>query len=212
MENTRVRNMVVTLGIILTVFVALKSIAEIKSLSYIGKNLQTVNQISVTGKGEVLATPNIATFSFGVSEESPTVAEAQKKATDKMNAILDYVKKAGIEDKDVKTSSYNIYPRYDYVSGANGYGGKQVLAAYVVSQNVELKVRKIEDAGKLLSGVGEFGATNVSGLSFIQDDADKLAREARDKAIEDARNQAKLLSAITKTQDLQVRFITLVTQ
>jgi uncharacterized protein YggE len=194
MDNTNVRKVAVVLGVVLTIFVGLKAISEIKAMSYIGKNVPMINQISVTGKGEVIATPDIASFSFGVSEEAPVVADAQKKATDKMNAILDYVKKAGIEDKDVKTSSYNIYPRYDYVSGANGYGGKQVLAAYVVSQNVEVKVRKIEDAGKLLSGVGEFGATNVSGLSFIQDDQDKLVREARDKAIEDARNQAKSLA------------------
>jgi hypothetical protein len=45
-----------------------------------------------------------------------------------------------------------------------------------------------------LSGIGEFGATNISGLSFSQDNQDALVREARDKAIKDARDQAKALA------------------
>lgn len=194
MNNANVRKVLLILCVALTVFVALKALAELKALSYIGRTTPMTNVITVSGKGEVVATPDVATFSFGVTEEAPAVVEAQKKATEKMNKILDYVKKSGVEDKDVKTTSYNIYPRYDYATGAYGYGGKQILRGYVVSQMIEIKVRKIEDAGKLLSGVGEFGATDVSGLMFIQDEEDKLARQARDLAVKDAREQAESLA------------------
>ena len=201
MDNTNIRKVALILGSVLIIFVAAKTISEFKTMSYIGKTEPMNNVITVNGKGEIVATPDIATFSFGVTEEAPTVEVAQEAATKKMNAIIDYLKKAGVEDKDVKTSGYNIYPRYDYVAGAYGYGGKQVLAAYVVSQNVDLKVRKIADAGKLLSGVGEFGATNVSGLSFTRDDQDKLVRDARDLAVQDARTQAK---ALAKSLDVRL--------
>jgi len=179
-----------TLGVLLVIFVAVKVVGEIKSIGYIGKSSIQQNAITVSGKGEITTKPDIATFSFTVSEEAPVVSEAQSKSAEKMNAILAFVKQSGVAEKDVTTSSYNIYPRYEYEKiSAYGYG-KQVLAAYVVSQSIEIKVRKLEDAGKLLSGIGEYGATNVSGLSFSVDKQDVLAREARDKAIADAREQA----------------------
>lgn len=190
--NPVVRKSVIALLVILIAFAAVKTISELKSIGYIGKPTTMQNAISVTGKGEVLTTPDIATFSFTVSEEDLIVSNAQKAATEKMTKILDYVKTSGIEEKDVKTVAYDIYPRYDYQGGM--YSSKQVLAGYVVSQTIEVKVRKMEDAGKILSGIGEFGATNVSGLTFTVDSQDELAREARDKAIADAREQAEVLA------------------
>ncbi len=187
-----IKKVAVVLGAILIIFVAVKIVSEFKAISYIGKPAisQSVNVITVSGKGEVLATPDIANISFGVSEESLVVSDAQKKATDKTNAILAFLKKNGVEDKDVKTTSYNIYPRYEYAQ----MSGKQNLAAYVVSQNVQIKVRKIEDAGKLLAGLATAGATDISGLSFTNDKRDDLVRDAREKAIKDAREQAEVLA------------------
>lgn len=191
--NKTLRTIVLTLGALLVVLVAVKIVAETKSLSYISG--QTPNVINVTGKGEILATPDVASFTFGVTEEAASVPEAQKEATDKMNAILAYVKDAGIDEKDIKTTSYNIYPRYNYLSSSAYYpGGRQVLAAYVVSQMVEVKIRTMNDAGKIISGIGEHGATDISGLTFSVDEIDEATREARDKAIEDARDQAEILA------------------
>jgi uncharacterized protein len=186
--------MAVGLFAILIVFVAIKSVAEIKSVSFIGKSTAVPSVISVSGKGEVVASPDIATFTFSVSEEASVVKDAQTKTTDKMNSILAYIKKSGIDDKDVKTISYDIYPRYDYQSATTYSPGKQVLSAYVVTHSVQVKVRALEDAGKILSGIGEFGANYVSGLSFTVDDQDAKVREARDKAIVDAREQADKLA------------------
>ncbi len=183
---------------LLVAFTAVKLIGEIKGIKYIGETPDPTNVITVNGTADVLTTPDIATFSFTVSQEAPVVADAQKKSTDKMNAILAYIKKAGVADKDVKTSSYNTYPRYDYVAQPNSapyYGqGKQVLAAYVVSQTIEVKVRKMDDAGKILSGVGSLGATDISGLNFSVDKQTDVERQARDKAISDAREQANILA------------------
>ena len=111
-----------------------------------------------------------------------------------------------MDEKDIKTTGYNIYPRYEYQSSSAYYpnSGKQTLAAYVVSQNVTVKARKIEDAGKLLSGLGEMGVTNVSGLSFEVDDEDSVIAKARE-AISDAREKAKKLA-----KDLGVSLVRIV--
>lgn len=193
-NDSSIRKIALTLGVVLVLFVAAKAIAEFKSITYIGKNVAAADVITVYGKGEMITTPDIASFSFSVTEESSTVGAAQKKATDKMNAILEYIKTAGIEDKDVKTSGYNIYPRYEYRGGTIYVPGKQYIAAYVVSQSVDIKVRDLSKAGELLSGIGEYGATNVSGLTFTMDKQDEVTREARDLAIKDARSQAEVLA------------------
>lgn len=203
------KSIVITLGV-LSLFLAAKFIAEVKAFRFIGSYPQGQSVINVSGKGEVVGMPDIATFSFTVSEESLVVKEAQDEAAQKTNDILAYLKKNGVADKDIKTSSYTIYPRYEYQKiGAPSYypqpEGKRNLAAYVVSQSITVKVRNLGDAGKLLAGIGELGATDVSGLSFDFDKRDELVREARDKAIKDARDEAAKLA-----KSLGVRLVRIV--
>lgn len=159
-----------------------------------GDGLQK-NTITFSGKGEVVVKPDIATVSFGVTAENLDVAKAQTEATTKMNKIIDLLKTKGVVDGDIKLTNYNIYPRYDYLRvEVYPYTGKQTLAGYVVSQTVEVKIRDISKAGEILSGVGEFGVTDVSGLNFTVDKEDEVKDQARDLAIKDAKEQAKILA------------------
>ena len=157
---------------------------------------KVVNTITVAGQGEVVVKPDIATVSFGVTAENLDVAKAQTDSATKMNNIIAMLKTKGVAEKDIKTTNYNIYPRYDYVNSTVSYpyGGKQVLAAYVVSQTVEVKIRDIAKAGEILAGVGEFGVTDVSGLTFTVDNDQVVKDQARDLAIADAKAQAKILA------------------
>lgn len=163
--------------------------------NYRNNNIQK-DTITVSGKGEVVVTPDIATVTFGVTAENLDVAKAQNDSANKMNGIIEMLKTKGVDKKDIKLTNYNIYPRYDYIQNAPtiSYGGKQVLAAYVVSQSVEVKIRDISKAGAILSGVGEFGVTDVSGLTFTVDNQDTVKDQARDLAIQDAKAQAQVLA------------------
>ncbi len=160
------------------------------------RNNQIINTITVSGKGEKVVTPNIATVSFGVIAENSDVAKAQAEATTKMNNIIDLLKTKGVDKKDIKLTNYNIYPRYDYLGTTMSYPytGKQTLAAYVVSQTVEVKIRDTSKAGEILSGVGTLKVTDVSGLTFSVDNEDAVKDEARALAITDAKDQAKILA------------------
>ena len=188
---------------LLSLFLLATTVSEFKSMRFIGSSPSQQSLITVSGKGEVVAVPNIATFSFSVTEESLLVKTAQDEAAQKTNDIVAYLKKNGVAEKDITTSGYNIYPRYEY-SGKTvalpGYypvpqpDGKQNLAAYVVTQSITVKVRELGNTGKLLGGIGELGATNVSGLSFDFDKRDELVKEARDKAITEARKEAAKLA------------------
>ncbi len=181
--------------IILGVFLLVQTMSSYKNLR--GAN-PSVNSISVVGEGEAFGVADIATFSFGVSADADSVSEAQKQVTEKMNSIFTALKELGIEEKDIKTSNYSVYPKYkfeDVVCRGNICPpSQQVPDGYTVSHDVTVKVRKTDDAGKVLSMVGDKGATNVSGLTFITDDRTALQNEARAMAIEDAKEQAKILA------------------
>ena len=135
---------------LLALFLLAASISEFKKIPTIGSDIPAVNTISVSGTGEVVAVPDIATFSFSVTEESLNITDSQNKSAKSINDITEYLTKNGVDKKDIKTTGYNIYPRYEYYGASSYYpSGKQTLAAYVVSQSVEVKIRKIADAGKI---------------------------------------------------------------
>jgi uncharacterized protein YggE len=181
-----------------SIFLAIGSIATLKSLSHRDAPLDAIAKLSVTGKGETFAIPDTATFSFSVNGHAATVQDAQKQATDTMNKALAYLKTANIPEKDVKTTDYSINPHYEYVSSACVGGactpGKQVINGYDVSQTVLVKVADPSQAGTVLGGIGNLGVTNVSGLSLTVDDSDALEQDARKMAIDDAKAKAEVLA------------------
>lgn len=184
---------------VLALFLLAATAAEIKGLRFVGSGVAATNTISVTGEGEVFAVPDIATFSVTVRETGKLVKDAQDAAAKKANDIISYLKEQGIEEKDIKTADYGVNPQYEWTRVACTQDvycppGKQILVGYQVSQTLSVKVRDTKKAGELLSGVGSRGASEVSGLTFEIDDEDKLKAEARDKAIKQAQEKAKVLA------------------
>jgi uncharacterized protein len=181
-------------GILLAVFLLVLSIKELKRIPYVGRDVPIMNAITVIGKGEAVSIPNVATFSFSVTETGKTVADAQTKATTKINSTLAALKDAKIAEKDIKTISYNINPHYDYQNGVctTNYcqPGKSVLTGYDVSQTIEVKIRDLEKAGEIFSTIGSLNVQNVNGLNFAIDDIETVKAEARKLAIENAQQKA----------------------
>ncbi len=155
--------------------------------------------ISVTGEGEATAVPNVGQFSFSVMAEGKTAGEAQEASGTKINDVIAYLKEKGVEEKDIKTSGYNLNPKYRYEERMCAFGSycppsNPVQDGFEVSQTVEVKVRDTGKSGELIAGVGEKGATNISGLNFIVDDMSAVKAEAREKAIADAKEKAEKLA------------------
>jgi len=180
------------------VFLGVQALAGFINLRYIGAGVSPSNTISVSGHGEVDMAPDIATVTFSVVSNKSTAQEAQADATKKQNAVDAYLKTTGVAAKDIQTSGYSVYPQYDYVQQAcsNGYcpGGKQVLRGYEARQTTTVKVRDLAKVGDILVGVGNAGATEVSGPNFTFDDPNAPQTAARSKAIADAKAKAEELA------------------
>ncbi len=195
---TKFWNAVTTAFILLVVFLAVASIKELKSISYVGANPSMTNTINVSGTGDAVAIPDIATFSFSVTETAKTVALAQAAMTTKVNAAMKAVKDGGVADKDIQTTSYSINPHYEYQNSVcTTYScppSKSVLTGYDVSESVQVKIRDLAKAGTLFTTIGGLGVQNVNGLTFSVDNPDSVNAEARAEAISKAQSKANELA------------------
>lgn len=157
------------------------------------------NTITVEATGDATAVPDVAIISFSVVENADTVEDAQTAATEKMNSALAYLKGQSIEEKDIKTTGYNVYPKYEYPQPCYGTVCPMMereprIIGYEVSQSVEVKVRDTAKTGTVLQGIGSLEVQNISGPNFSVDDADSVKEEARMEAIKNAREKARALA------------------
>ncbi len=207
----RLRKALLTVAVLLGVYLAVQSLVSVEGMRYIGAGVAATNTVTVSGHGELLAKPDVATFTFSVVSDKATVAAAQTDATAQANAVTDYLKAQGIADRDMQTTDYSVSPRYEYQTavcpvatpvsaGTNTPDavycppGRQVLKGYEVRQTTTVKVHDTSKAGDLLAGVGTKGATEVSSLNFTFDDPTGVQQQVRDKAIADAKQKAQKLA------------------
>lgn len=182
-------------GGLLSIFLAVKIVGEI--VSWENNDTYPSSTITVNGEGEVLAVPDIATFTFTVSQNENSVENAQEGATEIINKAIAFLKDNGVEDKDIKTTSYNVYPQYSQNRPCTAFDCPPYnpeIIGYEVSQTTQVKVRQAEEAGRFLTELGKLGISNVSGLSFTTDDDDVYKEQAKDLAIKDAKEKAEKLA------------------
>lgn len=158
----------------------------------------------ISEEGKATAVPDVAGFAFQVITEGDTnVGALQETNTEKINKAIDFIKSEGVEAKDIKTSSYEITPRYQtYACTANLYSAEIRVTAcppsdivgYSIKQSVEIKVRNFEKIGALLTGVVQNGANSVSSLNFNIDDLTGLQNQARAEAINKAKAKAAAMA------------------
>ena len=167
--------------VILSVFLIAKTNQVINTAT-------TANTISFNGKGKILAKPDVAVVSLSIVTEAVTSKAAQDDNSAKSKAVTDFLKDQGVEDKDIKTTRYNIYPQYSYPQNGN-----REIRGYQVNQTLEAKVRNLDKVSGILDGAVSAGVNQVNSLSFGIDEPEKLKAEAREKAIEDAKTKAEEL-------------------
>lgn len=168
-------------------------------VSSYGESIQpsSFRSFSVSGEGKIVAVPDVAQFSFSVvTEGGKDLGALQADNSKKMNSAIDFVKKNGVEAKDIKTQNYSISPRYQYYSCSHPESSVKPcppaeIVGYTVSQDVQVKIRDFAKIGVILGGVVEAGANTVSQLQFTIDDPDAAKSQARAEAIEKAKVKAE---------------------
>ena len=131
-----------------------------------------------------------------ITEGGMGIGALQTENTKKVNKAIEFVKSKAINEKDIKTQSYNVQPRYQYFNCPRDGGAcpPPAIVGYTITQSVLVKVRDFAKVGDLLSGVVGQGANSVSDLSFTLDDPTMVQNEARAEAINKAHAKAESLA------------------
>jgi uncharacterized protein YggE len=145
--------------------------------------------IVVPGLGRLTVEPDVATVRLGVAITRPTASAAREEAAETMTAILQAIAAAGVDRRDVRSSLVGLGPITDYSSER----GPRVTG-YQLTNSVELTVRDLSAAGKVIdAGLGA-GASSLDGLEFRLADPAPAEDAARRAAVEDARRRAITLA------------------
>lgn len=159
---------------------------------------QTGNQpplVSVTGTGEVRVQPDQVVVNLGIETREKTLEAARKETDKKAAAIITYLKKKGVDERDVQTSYVNLHPIY-----SNNEYGRTTPDAYYAQKSMTVVVKNLKRFDELMSGLYDMGANNVHGINFKVSDEEKYRNEARKKAVANAREKAILLTGELNTK------------
>lgn len=162
-----------------------------KERTYIGQEIVSTKTIVVSDSAEIYAKPDLAMINFSVFSEGKTVAKTLDENTKKMNAVIETIKKNGVAEKDLKTTNFTIYPRYEYPYPS----GKRIFTGYEVRQTVDVKIRNLEKVSQAIEDATSAGANEVGNLSFTIDKQDEFKKQVRGEAINKAKKKAEELAS-----------------
>ena len=147
----------------------------------------TGTRLDVSASGEVTRVPDLAIISAGVQTLQPTASGAIEQNATRMERVRAALKRAGIADRDIQTSSINLNPEYRYVENQ-----PPVLTGYRASNNVNVKFRDLKRTGAILDALVAEGANQISGPNLTIDKPDEAYDEARIKAIAAGQARAQI--------------------
>lgn len=157
---------------------------------YYKNNNTNSNLIYFSGEGKVYTKPDVAFVDFSVVTQGARINDVQDANSKKMNKVITFLKSSGIEEKDIKTTNYSLYPQYVY----EGYRVPQITG-YQINQTVSIKIRDLDKVGEILQGVVEVGINQVNSLYFGVENDEELKEQAREMAIKDAKEKAEKLAS-----------------
>ncbi len=189
-ENIKLKNTAIVVFLVFLVLVIFYSLFFGPGKKF-ADSLWPVKTISVSAEGKVTVSPDIAKISFSVVSEGIDPEKIANENNRKMNEAINYIKSQGVDEKDIKTTQYNLSPRYEYDEKSR----KTFVSGYTLTQTVLVKVRDLSKVGKILGGLPELGINQIGSISFEVDDPEKYLAEARKQAFDKAKLKAEEMAA-----------------
>lgn len=156
-------------------------------------------RLDIVAEGEVTRAPDVVTISAGVVTQSSRAGDAMAENARRMTAAVAALRKAGVADRDIRTSAVNLNPQYRY-----GDNVPPTITGYQASNQVEVRFRQVARAGAILDALVAVGANQIDGPSFGLDQPERALDEARTQAVATARARAELYA---KAAGLRVKRI-----
>ena len=144
-------------------------------------------RLDISATGDVTRVPDVAIISAGVVTRSQTAAGAIQENSARMERVLAALKRAGVADRDIQTSSINLNPEYVYVERQ-----PPQLTGYTATNTVNVRFRDIRNSGRILDALVAEGANQINGPTLTIDRPEEALDEARTRAVANGRARAEL--------------------
>ena len=144
-------------------------------------------RLDISASGSVTRVPDLAIISAGVVTKSTTATGAIADNATRMERVRAALRRTGIADQDIQTSSISLNPDYRYDNNQ-----PPALTGYQASNNVSVKFRDLKNSGRILDALVAEGANQLNGPSLTIDHPEAAYDEARTRAIAAGRARAEL--------------------
>lgn len=152
-------------------------------------------RLTVNAEGTSTRTPDMATFSAGVTTQGDTASAALSANSRQMNSAMAALKRAGIAARDIQTSNLSLNPVYSEPARKpdGSYDASQrKIVGYEASNTVTVRARKLDAMGQVIDALVAAGANQINGPNFMLSEPQAAQDEARIDAMKSARAQAEL--------------------
>ncbi len=143
--------------------------------------------VTVAADHGVTVIPDTAEIRFGVMSQASEAPKAQEENTKIVDKLIEELKKAGVEEKDIRTTGYDMYPRYSN----NG----QSITGYYVTTNMSVSNQSLEKTGDLLTVCIKAGANQIQGIYYTYSGYNEAYAEALGNAVKAASLKAEAIAA-----------------
>ncbi len=143
--------------------------------------------LTLSATSDVQAEPDIAAIGAGVVTQAADAQAALSANSEQMVRVVAALKKAGIADRDIQTSGINLQPQFRYEQNQ-----PPVLTGFQASNRVQVTLRNVSTAGRIIDTLVKQGANQIDGPDFRIANPEPLLDKARTQAVKDARARAEL--------------------
>lgn len=148
--------------------------------------------LTVTGRGEVSASPDLAIIAVAVETTAATASAAVAENANRSAAVAAALKEKLGKDDRLTTTGYSLDPRYE--DPKPGTSSSPKIVGYVAHNEVQAETHQIDAVGALIDSATAAGANRVSSLQFTLANRNDQLRAALEKAGAEARAQAETIA------------------
>ena len=148
------------------------------------ENRQGGETMTVIGEGSVQVQPDRAVVQLAVVTQDLSLETAQQENASTMERVIQGLLSQNIPRENIRTSTYTVTPRYDYMNG------QQVFRGYEVTNEISVEIPSIAQVGSVIDAAVKNGINRVSNIRFLVSDSESAYQRALSMAIENAWGKA----------------------
>lgn len=150
--------------------------------------------ISVSASGKTIVKPDVAIVSLSVVSEGKDTQAISDYNNNKIKKVIDFLKEQGVDEKDIKTTEYNLYPVYSQQARLSDSTFVPIIMSYSLTQTIQVKIRDFSKISDIIGELAPLGINRISNIVLSVDDPEVYQATARAEAINKAKEKAKAMA------------------